>query len=310
MNAGEKTKVLLTGATGFLGFNLTSLLKTEFELRGTYCVNRPPIEGYRLSKLDVTSQESVREVLETVHPEVIIHAAARADVDFCESNHDVSFGVNVCGSENLVKQAELIGARFLYLSTDLVFDGEEGDYSEDDNPNPTSFYGATKLEAEKRVLRISNDVAILRLSLLYGDSGHSNVGFVYRLLESLKTGKSFKLFTDQYRTPLYLEDVAVALKRIVLDMNFRGLYHLGGPERVSRWEFGQVLAEVFGFSKKLLLPIKMEDLPEMLTRPRDCSLNSAKICRKLDLRPMTVRQGLQKLKREMSVNRRDSNWQN
>lgn len=287
-----------------------SLLKTEFELYGTYCANPPPIEGYRLIKLDVTSPENVKEVLETIEPEVIIHAAARADVDFCERNHDVSFGVNVCGSENLVKQAELIGARFIYLSTDLVFDGEERDYSEDDNPNPTSFYGATKLEAEERVLKLSLRALVLRLSLLYGNRGHSNVGFVYRTLESLQAGKAHKLFTDQYRTPLYLEDVAVALKRIVLDMNFRGLYHLGGPERVSRWEFGQVLTEVFGFSQKLLLPIKMEDLPEMLTRPRDCSLNSAKICRKLHLRPTTVRQGLQKLKREMSFNRPNSNWQN
>ena len=310
MDAGRKTKVLLTGASGFLGFNLMSLLKTEFELYGTYCANRPPTGRYRFIKLDVTSQESVREVLETVHPEVIIHAAAKADVDFCESNHDVSFRVNVRGSENLVKQAGLIGARFIYLSTDLVFDGEEGDYSEDDNPNPTSFYGATKLEAEKQLLNVLDKAVVLRLSLMYGNRGYGNVGFVHRLLGSLKTGESFRLFTDQYRTPLYLEDVAVALKRIVLDMNFRGLYHLGGPKRVSRWEFGQVLAEVFGFSEKLLLPIKMEDLPEMLARPRDCSLDSTKICRKLDLRPTTVRQGLQKLKREMSVNRRDSNWQN
>lgn len=279
-----------------------SLLKTEFELYGTHCANRPPTGRYRLIKLDVTSQESVREVLETVHPEIIIHAAAKADVDFCESNHDVSFGVNVRGSENLVKQAELIGARFIYLSTDLVFDGEEGDYSEDDNPNPTSFYGATKLEAEERVLNLSHKALVLRLSLLYGNRGHSNVGFVYRLLESLKTGKPFKLFTDQYRTPLYLEDVADALREITLDTSLSGLYHLGGPERVSRWEFGQVLAEVFGFSKKLLLPIKMEDLPEMLTRSRDCSLDSTKICRKLDLRPTTVRQELQKLKQVMSVN--------
>jgi len=302
MNAGRKTKVLLTGASGFLGFNLMSLLKTEFELYGTYCANRPPIEGYRLIKLDVTSPENVKEVLETIEPEVIIHAAAKADVDFCESNHDVSFGVNVRGSENLVKQAELIGARFIYLSTDLVFDGEDGDYSEDDNPNPTSFYGATKLEAEKRVLNLSQKALVLRLSLLYGDRGHSNVGFVYRLLESLKTGKSFRLFTDQYRTPLYLEDLADALREITLDTSVSGLYHLGGPERVSRWEFGQVLAEVFGFSQKLLLPIKMEDLPEMLTRPRDCSLNSSRLCKKMNLQPLSVKEGLQKLKQVMSVN--------
>ena len=310
MNAGRKTKVLLTGASGFLGFNLMSLLKTEFELYGTYCANPPPIEGYRFIKLDVTSPENVKEVLEAIEPEVIIHAAAKADVDFCESNHDVSFEINVRGSENLVKQSELIGARFIYLSTDLVFDGEDGDYSENDKPNPTNLYGLTKLEAEKRVLNLSQKALVLRLSLLYGNRGHSNVGFVYRLLESLKTGRSFKLFTDQYRTPLYLEDVAEALKRIVLDMNFRGLYHLGGPERVSRWEFGQVLAEVFGFSEKLLLPIKMEDFPEMLTRPRDCSLNSSRLCKKMNLHPLSVKEGLQNLKREMSVNRRDSNWQN
>lgn len=300
MDVERKTKALLTGASGFVGFNLVRVLGEDFELYGTSFANSPPIRGYRFVKLDVTSPENVREVLESVEPEVVIHAAAKADVDFCERNREISYKTNVTGSENLAKEASLGGARLIYLSTDLVFDGEKGDYSEGDNPNPSSLYGSTKLEAEKRVLGISDRAVVVRLSLLYGNRGHSNIGFVCRLLESLNAGRPFKLFTDQYRTPLYLEDVAAALKRIVLDMNFRGLYHLGGPERVSRWEFGQILAEVFGFSKKLLSPIKMEDLPEMIPRPRDCSLNSSKIYGRLKLEPKTIREGLQRLKREMS----------
>ena len=241
-------------------------------------------------------------MLETVEPEVIIHAAAKADVDFCEKNHDISFGVNVCGSENLAKQAELMGARFIYLSTDLVFDGEDGDYSENDKPNPTSLYGLTKLEAEKRLLNALDEAVVLRLSLMYGDRGYSNVGFVYKLVESLQTGQTFKLFTDQYRTPLSLDDVAEALKKIIPDKSFRGLYHLGGPERISRWQFGQILAEVFGFSKELLSPIEMDDLPEMMARPQDCSLNSTPLYERLNLHPLTVIEGLRKLKQVMSVN--------
>jgi dTDP-4-dehydrorhamnose reductase len=303
MSGKRKTKVLLTGASGFLGFNLMSLLKTELELYGTYCTNPPPIEGYRLIKLDVTSPENVKEVLETIEPEVIIHAAAKADVDFCEKNHDISFKVNVCGSENLARRAELVGARFIYLSTDHVFDGEKGDYSEEDNPKPTCFYGTTKLEAEKRVLNVSDNLSILRLSLIYGSKGHSNIGFVYKLVEYLKAGQPFRLFTDQYCTPVYLDDVAVALKRIILDKSFRGLYHLGGPQRLSRWEFGQVLAEVFGFSRGLLSPIKMDDLPAMMARPRDCSLNSSRLYEGLGSHPTSVREGLQKLKQVMSVDR-------
>lgn len=302
MSAKRKPKVLLTGASGFLGFNLMSLLKTEFELYGTYCANAPPIEPDRLIGLDVTSPKNVKEVLKTVKPEVVVHAAAKADVDFCERNHDVSFGVNVCGSENLAEQAESIGARFIYLSTDLVFDGKKGNYSEEDNPEPTCFYGTTKLEAEKRVLEVSDNLSILRLSLMYGSKGHSSTGFVYRLLEYLKAGQPFGLFTDQYRTPLYLDDVAEALRRIILDSNFRGLYHLGGPERVSRWEFGQVLAEVFGFSRELLSPIKMEDLPAMMARPRDCSLNSSRLCERLNLPRLSVKEGLLQLKQVMAVN--------
>jgi dTDP-4-dehydrorhamnose reductase len=302
MSVRGKTRVLLTGASGFLGFNLMSLLKTEFELYGTYCANAPPIEPDRLIRLDVTSPENVKEVLEAVEPEVVVHAAAKADVDFCEKNHDVSFRVNVRGSENLVRQAELVGARFIYFSTDLVFDGEKGNYSEEDDPKPTSFYGTTKLESEKRVLEVSDKLSILRLSCMYGSKGHSNIGFVYKLVEYLKAGQPFRLFTDQYRTPLYVDDVAEALRRIILDVNFRGLYHLGGPERVSRWEFGQVLAEVFGFSRELLSPIKMEDLPEMMARPRDCSLNSSRLCERLNLPRLSVKKGLLQLKQVMAVN--------
>jgi len=301
MNAEKKAKVLLVGASGFVGFNLMRLLSDDFELYGTSLANPPPIRGYRFVKLDVASPENVREVLEIIEPEVVIHAAAKADVDFCERNREITYETNVTGSENLAKEASLGGARLIYLSTDLVFDGEKGDYSEGDDPNPSSLYGSTKLEAEKRVLGISDRAVVVRLSLLYGNRGHSNVGFVCRLLESLNAGRPFKLFTDQYRTPLYLDDLAEALRGVILDRGFRGLYHLGGPERVSRWEFGQILAEVFGFSKKLLSPIKMEDLLEMIPRPRDCSLNSSKIYGRLNFRPKAIREGLQRLKREMSA---------
>jgi dTDP-4-dehydrorhamnose reductase len=299
MTASSKSRVLLTGASGFVGCNLARYLRDDFEVYGTYHHSQPPSAEDRFIKVDVASRASVQQVLDRVKPQAVIHAAAVADVDSCERNPGICSQVNVKGTETIVEAASSAGARFIFFSTDLVFNGEKGDYSEGDEPDPTTLYGATKREAEKLVLEAADRAVVLRLALMYGKSGYSGTGFVHRLVESLKAGKLFKLFTDQYRTPLYLRDLAQVLSMVLLDEDLRGLYHLGGPERVSRWEFGQALAEVFGFREELLLPIRMEDLPGMVSRPRDCSLNSGRICERLKLEPRGIREGLQRLKEEM-----------
>lgn len=301
MRASSKPRVLLTGASGFVGYNLARYLRDDFEVYATYYQSRPPSGEDRFIRINVTSRASVEEVLDRVEPQVVIHAAAVADVDFCERNPGICSQVNVTGTEIIVETAASAGARFIFLSTDLVFDGEKGDYSEGDEPKPTTLYAVTKREAEKLVLRATDRAVLLRLALMYGKGGYSSVGFVHRLVESLRAGNPFQLFTDQYRTPLYLRDLAEALKMILQDEDLRGLYHLGGPERISRWEFGQALAEVFGFREELLLPIRMEDLPGMVSRPRDCSLNSGRICERLKLQPRGIREGLRRLKEEMSL---------
>lgn len=301
MRVSSKPRVLLSGASGFVGYNLARYLRDDFELYGTYHQIQPPSGEDRFIKVDVTSRGSVEEVLDRVEPQAVIHAAAVAEVDFCERNPGICSQVNVKGTEMIVETAASAGCRFIFLSTDLVFDGEKGDYSEEDEPNPTTFYGVTKLKAEKQVLHATDRAVLLRLGLMYGKRSYSSAGFVHKLVESLKAGKPFQLFTDQYRTPLYLRDLAEALRMILQDEDLRGLYHLGGPERVSRWEFGQAVGEVFGFREELLLPIRMEDLPGMVPRPRDCSLNSGRICERLKLQPTGVSEGLQRLKEEMSL---------
>jgi dTDP-4-dehydrorhamnose reductase len=183
--------------------------------------------------------------------------------------------LNVESTTVLLGLAEKLGARFVYASTDLVFDGEEAPYVEHDTPEPTSIYGRTKLEAESYVLTYKRALAV-RFPLMYGfpDAARKPT-FFETTLERLRAGKPVRLFTDEVRTPLWLDDAARACITLA-NSDVRGVMHVGGPERLSRFEMGERIAAALGTSVSLLEPVSRLDFESNEPRPHDTSLDSSR----------------------------------
>jgi dTDP-4-dehydrorhamnose reductase len=289
-------KILITGASGLLGSKLAELaISLGYDVYSCYNQHMPE-DGVPI-KLDVADWEMVKAVLERVMPDVIIHSAAVTNVDLCERNRELAFKVNVVGTRNLVEFAG--GSYFIYISTDYVFDGEKGLYKEGDIPNPINYYGYTKFEAEKLVINSGLDYLIVRPSVIYGSrpaSGKTN--FALWLIDMLSKGNEVRLLTDQYVSPTLNTNLASMILEAIRK-GLTGVFHMSGGERISRFDFGIKLAEVFGFNPELIKKANMSQMNWIAKRPRDSSLDVSKACGVLKNKPLKVYESLKILKREL-----------
>lgn len=290
-------KILITGASGFLGWNLGGSLRGSHEVCGTFCGHPVEIRGCRMERLDLASARGTVALVRRVTPDVIIHAAAMIDIDRCEREREQASRVNEEATRVVAELAAELGARLIYFSTDMVFDGRKGMYTEEDEAGPINYYGETKLAGERWAIEKCPGALVLRLALMYGRGNEAHGSFIGWMLKSLERGEPLGLFTDQYRTPLFVGDVCSAVKRILYRTELSGLYHLAGPERVNRYEFGERLAEEFSFQEHLFRPVRMEDVKSLLPRPKDLSMNNGKAERDLGVKFMRVREGLRAVRR-------------
>ncbi len=264
---------LITGASGQLGSYLLRALRHAGATAVTAWTQRTEGElfGYRLEPVLLESPERLKRAWDLARPDVVIHAGAMSRVQDCYQDPRRAFQVNVAAAGLLAELASRHQARFVYVSTDLVFDGERGDYSEDDMPHPLSVYGSTKLAAERCIKQFPT-ATVVRVSLMFGPGLLGRETLFDRQLRSLRDGKSIAVFSDEFRTPLFLAHAADALLELARSQA-TGLWHVGGPERLSRAEMGMALARFLGVSSQLVHPITTTDLfPE--PRPRDVSLDS------------------------------------
>ena len=227
----------------------------------------------------------------------MIHTAAMVSPDLCEREPRAAHAVNVEGTLEVARWAEASGARMIYFSTDLVFDGEKGWYKEEDAPGPLNVYGRTKLEAEEQVLRVCSRWLIVRLALSYGTTRGARGDWTLEMRRALGEGRTLRLFTDQFRTPAYVGDTAEAVFRLARDER-TGIYHMGGLERVSRYGFGRRFCRIFGLDETRFVPIRMEEAGMAAPRARDCSLDTEKLARDIGLVPCGAEQGLHRQKLE------------
>ena len=207
--------------------------------------------------------------------------------------------VNVEGTREVAHWAEARNAKMVYFSTDLVFDGEKGNYNEEDAPAPLNVYGRTKLGGEEEVLRICTRSVVVRLALSYGTTRGARGDWTLSMRGALDAGRTLHLYTDQFRSPAYVGETAEAVFRLARSGR-NGIYHMGGGERVSRHGFGLKFCRIFGLDEKRFLPVRMEEARMDAPRATDCSLDTEKISREIGLIPCGVEQGLrlQKLEEE------------
>jgi dTDP-4-dehydrorhamnose reductase len=266
--------LLVTGASGQLGSYLLRELSQRGQSVTAWSGSRTGrFDGIPWQPVDLADSEAVVAAFRAARPAAVIHAGAMASVADCLRNPERARQINTQGSALLAELAAEARARFLLVSTDLVFDGQRGGYREDDVPNPLSVYGRTKAAAEMAVQAHLGSV-VVRVSLLYGPGLAGRPSFFDHLLAGLRTGRPPTLFTDEWRTPLSLPAAARALVEI-LDSDRIGLLHLGGPQRLSRLEMGQRLAVYLGVDPAVIAAAERNSIAAAEPRPRDVSLDSS-----------------------------------
>jgi len=285
-------KVLITGSGGLLGMKLEEIFKeNDYNVYGIDILNQ--IEKSNYFSLDITQKENIEVIFKKVTPDVVVHTAAYTDVDGCEKDKEAAFAVNVQGTRNLAGSAEEIGAKFVYVSTDYVFNGEKGRYEENDDTDPIDYYGVTKLEGEKYVEKICTNFIIVRTSVIYGSNKKN---FVTWVVDMLKRGKKINIVTDQYVSPTLNIDLAEQLVALI-DKDAAGVFHTAGRDRINRYDFVKVIADVFDLDESLVNPVKMTDMNWIAKRPRDSSLDISKISE--IKKPYKVREAVRLLLKDM-----------
>lgn len=267
--ASTHRRLLITGASGFLGWHLARAAQATWQVEGTYHRHAPPLPGVKLHCIDLTDATGVNHWLTQVAPDAVIHTAALSQPNRCEQEPDLSYAINVEATRVL---AQFCGDRhipFAFTSTDQVFDGQAAPYDETSPPSPISVYGRHKVEAEAILQALHPAAAICRMPLLYGPPSPTAECFLQGFLRTLGAEQPLRLFIDEFRTPAYVEDAAAGLL-LALEKT-SGLLHLGGPDRISRYDFGLRMAEIFGFDKTLLVPSKQADVVMPAPRPADVS---------------------------------------
>ena len=271
MPSNRPLLLLVTGASGYLGRHLVARAGSAWRLVGTH-LSRPPPPGLESYRLDIRDAAATGTLLDELRPEVVLHTAYR--------QHEPA--VNLEGTRNLAVACEPIGARLVFVSTDLVFDGRRGWYRETDPPSPIEPYGTSKAAAEQEVLRRGGAVA--RTSLIFGFDPLDPI--TWRLVvRPLRSGVRSRLFVDEFRCPAYAPDLADALLELAAT-DYRGIVHLGGPQRLSRYEFGLKLAGALGLAPAGLEPARQAD--SGLVRAPDTSLDTSLAHRLLRARIRSV----------------------
>jgi dTDP-4-dehydrorhamnose reductase len=296
-------RILITGSNGLLGQKIVDLLyKTKHPLM-LLSIEPKSIMGERISiyrQVDLSKRKDVRKVIEEFEPEIIINTAAITDVDLCEKERELAWQVNVNGVENLAYTAKLVGAKIIHLSTDYVFDGKNGPYTELDRPNPLSYYGRTKLASENILLTSGVNYTIIRTMVLYGIGINVKPNFALWVYKNLKENKPIRVVDDQIGNPTLVDDLAFAILKII-ELDKSGLYHIAGNDIVSRYDFAVTLADVFQFDKKLITSVKSSIFKQPAPRPLKSGFIILKAQTELGIKMSGIKQGLTIFKNQLET---------
>lgn len=265
--------ILVTGANGLLGQHLISRLlkKGEHKVfatgRGSARLPFDPAGSLQYADLDIRDGVAVNAFFSDHRPELVIHTAAITMVDECETDPIGCWNTNVTATRFLIGAAEIIGARFIYVSTDFVFDGLNGPYSESDTPSPVNYYGSTKLAAEKAVTESGLQWCIVRTVLVFGNilaGNRSNI--ISWVKENLERGQKIRVVSDQYRTPTYVDDLATGIL-LAAEKKAVGLYHISGEEMLSPYDMAMATATWLGLDATLIEKVDAAIFTQPAKRP-------------------------------------------
>jgi len=297
-----RKRVLIIGANGLLGQNLLHAFANDYDRIA--CGRRPefvaelPEVSYQ--PCDITRRADVIKLVREVMPNFIINAAAFTDVDGSEQQREACWQVNATAVGYLAEAARQVRARVIHVSTDYVFDGTTGPYSEAHRPNPLGFYGRAKLAGENMLIGSGASYAIARTMVLYGHGRKLRLNFVTWLIRQLQNGNPVRIVTDQFGNPTLASELAAAL-RVLAESGRDGIYHICGTEIIDRYHFALKIAEVFNLDAKLIMPSRTADLQQPAPRPMNSGFDISKAVRELGVSMSNVLTGLEKFKQERAA---------
>lgn len=290
-------KVLITGANGLLGQHLTKLLIDKnyhvvATSRGESRLPFQPSDNYTYHSMDIANAFDTYAVMNREKPDVVVHAAAMTQVDDCELQPEQCERINVQGTAQVLTDAETFSSHFIYISTDFVFDGEQGNYKEEDDTLPISLYGFSKLQAESMVQTSTIPFAIVRTCLVYGNllkGTRSNI--VSWVKDSLEQGKTIQVVSDHVRTPTYVEDLAKGIA-LIIEKKATGIYHISGKDWLTPYDIALKTAAKYNLDAGKIVKVDAATFKQPGRRPMKTGFVIEKARKDLGFEPISFEEGL------------------
>lgn len=289
-------RVLVTGASGFIGRRFMETFRGHVLTGLQYSRSRAG-----LLDVDLRDPIAVNTCMEALRPEVVIHCAARPNVDWCELNPDEARSINLLPVKLLAERCAQLGAKLVFLSTDYVFDGASGPYTETDATNPINVYGRLKLEGEQAIAGWTDNYLIVRTTNVYGFDPESK-NFLMALLPKLARGEPVRVASDQFGNPTTVKDLCSAV-RVLITKRCAGTFHIAGPDLVHRAEWLREAARAFGFDPALVSEAATRELDQPAPRPKRSGLVSDRLHSVVNRRLTGLKDGLVQLKSEWDEHR-------
>lgn len=294
-----KKRILIIGSNGKLGQRLVYKLSQNInnEIHSADIGEKSVFGNIDYTQLDISKRNQVKSLFHKFFPDVVINSAGYTNVDLCETNKELSWNVNVKGTENIAMSSWAIDAYMIHVSSDYIFDGNAGPYTEEDIPNPISYYGRTKLAGENTLRSSGTRHSIVRSNVLYGAVLSDRPDFVRWVIENLKAGKQIRIVSDQINNPTYIDDLVNAIESLN-NLEYNGIYNIAGAELLNRYAFCLQIAKHFNLNKELVTAVTTKELNQHALRPLRSGLIISKAESELNYHPRSIEETFRLIKEE------------
>lgn len=286
-----KKRILIVGSNGMLGQKVVNQFidKKGYEVYLSSFEEKSYFEEIPYKQIDITDKKELKKLFLDFFPDFVINLAAYTNVDKSETDRETCWKVNVNSIEYLAKYCVLSNAHLIHISSDYIFDGKNGPYTEKDLPNPISYYGRSKLAGENIIKRFDIKSTIIRTNVLFGTAKYGRPDFVKWVINSLNSNTPIKIVTDQVNNPTFLDDIAGVIKNLC-QSGKTGIYNIGGSELLNRYEFTKRISEHFELDFSLVTPILTEELGQAAPRPLKSGLVNLKAETELNYKPRSLKE--------------------
>ncbi|MGD8781417.1 MAG: dTDP-4-dehydrorhamnose reductase [Ignavibacteria bacterium] len=297
-----KRRILIFGSNGMLGQRLTEklMLDSNVELFCSSFEKDPFNKDTDYKQVDLSDKKAIKSLINQFYPDVIINAAAYTAVDKSEEERELAWAINADAPGKISKYANAIDAKLVHISTDYVFDGNNGPFDEKEMPNPINYYGRSKLAGENAIKANLCKHAILRTNVLYGPAKYGRMDFVKWVVNSVRSEKTIKIVNDQINNPTYIDDLVQGILKVI-EFEKEGIYNIGGSEFLNRFEFTLRIADFFKLDKSKIEPITTKELNQPAKRPLKSGLITLKAETEFGYKPMPIEDTFLLMKKELSL---------